>query len=107
MMNQTEQRVTLSDYLLSRRFNAKLYNRLRDKLEAIVEEHNESFPDLQMEIGMSAKYQTPYISLSTEEDVNYLGGVIRDIDEALDEVGFTFEEEEDKHGKVYVNFTDM
>lgn len=106
-MNQTEQRVTLSDYLLSRKFNAKLYNRLRDKLEKIVEEHDESFPDLKMEISMSAKYQTPYIALSTEEDINSLGSVIHDIEYALDEVGFTFEDEEEKRGKVFVNFSDM
>lgn len=113
-----EETVTISDYMQSRRYNRKLYGRLVDKLKEIVEKHrtkgNIKFPHLRMEISMSAKYQTPYIKIDVsnpendEQDPNYdrLGGVEFDVFEAIDEVGFTQTDTDERDGTYYIHFSD-
>jgi len=110
-----EELVTISDYMQSRRYNQKLYSRLVDKLTKICEKYRTSksehpaskFPTLKMEISMSAKYQTPFVKITTDEaDYQYLGGVESDVQEAIDEVGFTSTDTDEKNDAYYINFAD-
>ena len=102
--------VKITEYMKSRQYNRKLYGRLVEKLEEIANNIEEAMPwyeGLKIEISMSAKYQTPYISIETEEK-NYdnIGDLEAEIRNALDEIGFTAEDTEEKQGKYFINFSD-
>ena len=88
--------VTITDYMQSRRYNRKIYDRLVQRLESIADAAREEFPGIRMEIDMSAKYQTPIIIIKydsySEEDPGNIGYVEQEIMDALDDVGFTFRE---------------
>lgn len=115
---QDEKLVTISDYMQGRRYNRKLYDRLVALLQEIVIKHrtksNIKFPHLVMEISMSAKYQTPYVKIEVfnpendEQDPNFerLGGVESDVMDALDKVGFTQTDTEEKNDAYYIGFDD-
>lgn len=103
-MEHTKNQVKFSDYLLTRRFNQKLYNRLKDKLQIIVDEYAKEINDLKVSISMSAKYQTPYIRIETEEEA--IGHMVEVMKDAIDEVGYSYDDEEKKHGAYYIHFSD-
>ena len=54
-------KVTYSDYLLSRQFNRKVYDKVKRAIEAL------DFK-AEAEFEMSAKYQTPYIIVTGKEN---------------------------------------
>lgn len=94
--------VTISDYMKSRRYNHKQYKRLIDKIEESLDEDEEVSYNL--EIGMSAKYQTPYISFSSKGDTYFVEECVL---LALDEIGFRHVETEIKGDKFFMEFDDM
>lgn len=92
-----------------------MYDRLVKKLETVCKKYRsgksnfQGFETLTMEINMSAKYQTPYVALHIESE-NYkiagVGAVEDDVTTALDEVGFTYNDCEEKYGKYMMGFSD-
>lgn len=54
-------KVTYSDYLLSRRFNRKLYDKIKSSIEQLPHK-------AQVEFNMSAKYQTPYVIVTGSQN---------------------------------------
>ena len=106
-METTKNLVTISDYMKSRRYNQKLYSRLVEAIETKVGQIPHLSPDLEITISMSAKYQTPYVSVSENDVVPFKMGHIEDaIFDALDEVGFTNEGVEDKGSYYRIDFAD-
>ena len=100
---------TLSDYLLSRRINRKLYDRLLEKLTVIETAHNEenSEDKIELEVNMSAKYQMPMIVIVNDSKVyDNLGQLEDSITTALDEVGFSYTGSEERRDSMYINFCD-
>lgn len=95
---------TISDYMKTRRYNEKLYERLLKKLNAIESQNKNSENQLELTISMSAKHQTPYVKIESVNDKVH--NVEQDIIEALDEVGFTYTETEEKFGAWFINFAD-
>jgi hypothetical protein len=99
----TTAKVVVDDYMQSRRYNRKLYSRLVEALKPIAKQHG-----VEMSISMSAKYQTPYIKVTKEDDEAFNLDFESEIEEALDSVGFTMEEVEDKGDDRYlVHFKDL
>ena len=96
-----------SGYLESRNFNRKLYTRLLTKLQEIEDRHKEEFPGLLLEISMSAKYQTPYVKIENEAgDYSKIGGVESEVMDAIDEVGFSVGDVDEKDYGYIINFND-
>lgn len=97
-----------SEYLLSRRHNHKLYERLIVELNQFEEE----FPEGQRKIviSMCVKTQTPWLifSYTDHADYTYLpDNQINALDTLLDKVGFTYIDWEVKSsGNLVVNFED-
>jgi hypothetical protein len=104
--------VTVSKYLESRRYNRKLMARLIEKLTDIAKayrsgKHRDHFPTLTMTIGMSAKYQTLYVALETEDkNYEFFGSLESDVLDAIDEVGFTVTGTDEKNGAYIIEFDD-
>jgi hypothetical protein len=101
--------VTLSDYIQGRRINNKLYDRLIKSIETKCKKLFEKQTDVEVVIGMSAKYQTPYIGISKEDDggiPDNVGRFEREIIEAIEDVGFRYSESEEKLDSYYINFND-
>jgi hypothetical protein len=100
--------VTLSDYIQSRSINKKLYDRLVKLIESKCKKQLENYPNVEIIITMSAKYQTPMVKIETNTDSvpAYVGKFEYDIIDAIDEVGFTYSESEERHGSYYLNFND-
>jgi hypothetical protein len=101
-------RVTLSDYIQSRSINKKLYDRLVKLIESKCKKLLERYTDIEICITMSAKYQTPMVSISNGSDTipDYVGKFEYEIMDAIDEVGFTYSESEERNGRYYLNFYD-
>ena len=102
---------TISDYMESRRYNRKLYARLLKKLEEILENAPTNIPEIIFTISMSAKFQTPYIKVESPEGPvflrdNAMGYIKEQVEQALDDVGFSFDKVEDKRGAFFIGFKD-
>ena len=96
----------LSDYLLSRGINKKVYTRLLDKLQVIEDKYKAEFPGLLLEVGMSAKYQTPYVKVETESgDYSNIGPILDDVANAVNE-DFAVKDEEEKSYGYLLHFAD-
>lgn len=93
-------KVSLTAYMKSRRYNHKLYSRLIAKIEYILQEQE---CNADVDISMSAKYQTPYVVI---RDIEYGFQLEQDIIDALDGVGFTFTESEEKSYGYVLHFSD-
>jgi len=97
---------SISDYLESRQYNKKSYQRLLDNLQTIEDAHKEEFPGLHLEIGMSAKYQTPYVKIETEAgDYSNIGPILDDVANAVNE-DFSVKDEEEKSYGYLLHFAD-
>lgn len=115
-MENTKEQVQYSDYMMSRSFNQKLYDRLKEELEEVVRKESKKCPDVTVTISMSAKYQTPYLLVETKakdgkveiEGINHdvYGAIEHAAIDILDEVGFTHEDSEEKYGGYVIHFTD-
>ena len=115
-MNRTNEYVQLSDYLLSRNINLKLYTRLQEKLEEVAKEVAKECPELSITISMSAKYQKPFIQVEsgTEDGYVEVDGVQVDIfgkiehatTNILDDIGFEYVELEEKDSAYFIHFED-
>jgi hypothetical protein len=105
----TEEDVSYSDYLLSRRFNRKLYDRMKEKLQKFVADNKKEIPGLRIEISMSAKYQTPNLIVKADSNEvlsNKIGLVDDAIEEILDDIGFTFRGGEERSWGYTIDFED-
>jgi hypothetical protein len=113
---ENEQIVYLSDYILGRAINKKLYNRLVEKLTVVCDKyrsgktHFKGFETLTMKISMSAKYQTPYVAIHLDNEnynISGVGAIENDVNDALEEVGFSTScDYEEKGGSYIINFED-
>jgi hypothetical protein len=80
---------------------------LVDKIEKGVKVIAKQIPDLEITICMSAKYQTPYVKIEADGKIpEKVGHIEREVIDALDEVGFTFNESEDRETYYLMNFSD-
>lgn len=106
-MQETKQQVTISDYMQSRRYNKTLYKRLIDAINENCRRLFKEYPDVEISITMSAKYQTPLITISENDTIPVkIGAFEQEIIAALEEVGFEYSDSEDKGSYYKINFQD-
>jgi hypothetical protein len=106
-MQETKQQVFISDYMQSRRYNKTLYRRLVEGVNEKCKRLFKECPDVKISITMSAKYQTPMITISECDTVpEKIGAFEQEIISVLDNVGFEFRESEDKGSYYKINFKD-
>jgi len=109
--------VTYSGYLQSRRYSRKLYEKMAKKIERVVTDggYLDVFPDLKLEYGMSAKYQTPYLAVTriVVKDPAKEGIAEVNKENLLDEICAVMndwvsvkEVEEKRAGEAYIGFDD-
>ena len=99
--------VTISAYLKSRRYNETLYGRLVENIKKHCKRYAVEYPELEIAVSMSAKYQTPRIIISNNDEIpERIGGIQDAIIDALDEVGFSFVDSEDRSGYYAIEFKD-
>ena len=101
------EQVTISDYLESRSYNKKLYSKLVDAIKTNCRSLLKEFPDVEICISMSAKHQSPIIIVSENDTIpNKIGAFDREIQEALEEVGFEYVDSESKSDCYRIDFLD-
>lgn len=101
------EQVTISDYLESRGYNKKLYGKLVEAIKANCFKLLRDYPEVEICISISAKYQTPIILISENDTIpERIGSFDRAIQEALDEVGFTYIYAEDRSDYYRIEFED-
>jgi hypothetical protein len=106
-MQETKQQVSISDYLQGRRSNLKPYERLAKAIENNCKLLFKQYPEVGISITLSAKYQTPRITISENDAIpEKVGSFEQEIMAALEEVGFEFSESEDKDTYYLISFED-
>jgi hypothetical protein len=106
-IKEEKEDVFIDDYMQSRNYNHKLYDKLLSKLKVIHNQHKDQFPGLTFTIGMSAKYQTPYLLIKTDDkDYGKIGDIEGQIMDAIDDVGFSVGDIEEKSWGYEIKFSD-
>ena len=98
-----DKQVYLSDYLKSRRFNEKLYNKLIGAIEKNLKTELKTDQGLEIVLSMSAKFQTPCIIIKSGGNIpKNIEHLEKKILTLLDEIGFGIYNEGTDHGSYYV-----
>ena len=104
---QKKERVYISDYLESRRYNKTLYSKLITSIRENCKFLFKAYPDVEIRITMSAKTGNPRIVITENDNIPLKVGTFeREIMYALNEVGFEFEGSENSYNYYIINFND-
>jgi hypothetical protein len=106
-MEDEKKQIYKSDYLEGRRHNAVLYGRLIDKLSDRIGAELAKYPEAEIRISMSAKYQTPLLVVEKVEDKDFKLKIEDAIYFVLEDVGFEHINTDFKDdGRIVIDFED-